>query len=210
MSFDESSITQPSDGSLLNNQIIVYTSMQNINVLEQSSKTNQLIYIVLNCALLLPGKPTSAKTDKEKEVVLGKDDTRPTVAEDLVQLNDDVTPDSTHKTGEVEDTTPEGTTDPRLQLVNGIGRTFTILKTSVVSMMRIPVKCNQCPILAVIDTAAEVTMISDRIFNALKEKHPILRNTLMYAAGRGMQMDMIIDGPLLLKIVSSRSIYCSY
>lgn len=92
-----------------------------------------------------------------------KDNTQLTIAKDLlvVQLNDDVIPDSTHKTGKVVDTAQEGNTDPRLKIVKGIGRAFTILKTYVASIIRIPVKCNQRPIVAVIDTPAEVAIISD-------------------------------------------------
>lgn len=66
-------------------------------------------------------------------------------------------------------------------------------------MLRMPV-CNKRPIVAVIDTAAEVTIMSDKIFQALRNKPPILRKMVMYAEGRGMQMDTIVVGPGDLQI----------
>ena len=90
----------------------------------------------------------------------------------------------------------------RLQVVDGIGRTFTILKTGTASMIHIPLKCNQRPIVAVIDTAAEVTIMSDKVYQSLKNQPPILRKTVMYAAGRGMQMDTMVVGPVELEIQS--------
>jgi hypothetical protein len=53
---------------------------------------------------------------------------------------------------------------------------------------------------AVIDSAAEVTILSDKIYNSLQEQPTILRKTVMYAAGRGMQMDTIIVGPVKLEV----------
>ena len=48
-------------------------------------------------------------------------------------------------------------------IVGGIDRTFTILKTGTASMLGIPVVCNRRPMAAVIDSAAEVTILSDKI-----------------------------------------------
>ena len=92
-------------------------------------------------------------------------------------------------------------------IVGGIDRTFTILKTGTASMLRIPVVCNRRPMAAVIDSAAEVTILSDKIYNSLQDQPKILRKTVMYAAGRGMQMDTIIVGPVKLE-VGSKS-YCT-
>jgi hypothetical protein len=44
---------------------------------------------------------------------------------------------------------------------------------------------------AVIDSAAEVTILSDKIYNSLQDRPQILRKTVMCASGRGMQMDTI-------------------
>ena len=92
-------------------------------------------------------------------------------------------------------------------IVGGIDRTFTILKTGTASMLRIPVVCNRRPMAAVIDSAAEVTILSDKIYNSLQDRPQILRKTVMYAAGKGMQMDTIIVGPVKLE-VGSKS-YCT-
>jgi hypothetical protein len=78
-----------------------------------------------------------------------------------------------------------------VSIVGGIDRTFTILNSGTASMLRIPVVCNRRPMAAVIDSAAEVTILSDKIYNSLQEQPKILRKTVMYTAGRGMQMDTI-------------------
>ena len=90
------------------------------------------------------------------------------------------------------------------QTVDGISRTFSILRMGTASMLRIPVICEQRPLIAVIDTAAEVTIISDKLYNALKEKPSVLRKTIMHAAGRGMQMDTFIVGPVNVTIGSDQ------
>jgi len=118
---------------------------------------------------------------------------------------DDI-PDARKEPGSIIAESPPSTVDDSRteyqeeQVANGIGRTFSILKTGTSSMLRMPVSCNKRPIVAVIDTAAEVTIMSDKIFQALKNKPPILRKTVMYAAGRGMQMDTMVVGPVDLEI----------
>jgi hypothetical protein len=56
---------------------------------------------------------------------------------------------------------------------------------------------------AVIDSAAEVTILSDKIYNSLQDRPQILIRTRMYAAGSGMQMDTMIVGPGPKSISSS-------
>lgn len=111
-----------------------------------------------------------------------------------------------HQTSESElnDVGQRGKRDE--SIVGGIDRTFTILKTGTASMLHIPVVCNRRPMAAVIDSAAEVTILSDKIYNSLQDQPTILRKTVMYAAGRGMQMDTIIVGPVKLE-VGSKSYY---
>jgi hypothetical protein len=93
-------------------------------------------------------------------------------------------------------------------IVGGIDRTFTILKTGTASMLGIPVVSNRRPMAAVIDSAAEVTILSDKIYNSLQDQPQILRKTVMYAAGRGMQIDTISVWPVKLE-VGSKSCYCT-
>ena len=64
-------------------------------------------------------------------------------------------------------------------------------------MLRIPVVCNRRPMAAAIDPAAEVTILSDKIYNSLQDQPKIW----------GMQMDTIIVGPVKLE-VGSKS-YCT-
>ncbi|CAG2188812.1 unnamed protein product [Mytilus edulis] len=55
-------------------------------------------------------------------------------------------------------------------------------------------------VISVVDTAAEVTIISDKVFESFIKKPPIKRKTTMQAAGRGMHMDAFVVGPVELKI----------
>ena len=76
---------------------------------------------------------------------------------------------------EVNDGGQGGTSNE--SIVGGIDRTFTILKTGTASMLRIPVVCNRRPMAAAIDSAAEVTILSDKIYNSLQDRPQILRKT---------------------------------
>ena len=53
---------------------------------------------------------------------------------------------------------------------------------------------------AVVDTAAQVTMVSDKVYNALSRKPPKLRDVRLLAAGREMSMSAFVAGPLTMKI----------
>ncbi|VDI64187.1 Hypothetical predicted protein [Mytilus galloprovincialis] len=60
-------------------------------------------------------------------------------------------------------------------------------KTTVLSL-----ELGDTPLVAAVDTAAEVTIISDKVFESLKKKPPMLRETVMHAAGRGMKMKTLV------------------
>ena len=49
---------------------------------------------------------------------------------------------------------------------------------------------------AVVDTAAEVTILSDRIYDSLRPKPPIIKNVTLNTAGRNMKMKGMIVGPV--------------
>ena len=51
-----------------------------------------------------------------------------------------------------------------------------------------------------VDTAAEVSIISDRAYDKLNPRPPKLRDVFLYAAGRGMRMKGMIVGPVALKL----------
>jgi predicted aspartyl protease len=55
---------------------------------------------------------------------------------------------------------------------------------------------------AVVDTAAEVTIISNEVYATLDPKPPVLRESMMHAAGRGMMVKTFVVGPVDLEIGS--------
>ena len=58
------------------------------------------------------------------------------------------------------------------------------------------------PLRAVVDTAAEVSIISDQVYDKLNPQPPKLRDVLLHAAGRDMRMKGMIAGPVALKLGS--------
>ena len=56
------------------------------------------------------------------------------------------------------------------------------------------------PIKAVVDSAAEVTIISDRVYKALKSPPNKLKDVKLLTAGRQMEMQGFVAGPVNLKI----------
>ena len=59
-------------------------------------------------------------------------------------------------------------------------------------------------IKAVVDTAAEVTTISDRFYKSMKYQPKPIRKTLLLAAGREMKLHGYVIGPVTLKIGRKR------
>ncbi|VDI42213.1 Hypothetical predicted protein [Mytilus galloprovincialis] len=76
----------------------------------------------------------------------------------------------------------------------------TICQLGSASMLRFTLKVQGQSVISVVDTAAEVTIISDKVFESFIKKPPIKRKTTMQAAGRGMHMDAYVVGPVELKI----------
>ena len=70
------------------------------------------------------------------------------------------------------------------------------------SMIQIPVMLGGIPIEAVVDTAAEVTIISDRVYKELNWTGPIIKQVLLQTAGRELNIKGFIIGPLALQIGS--------
>jgi hypothetical protein len=70
-------------------------------------------------------------------------------------------------------------------------------------MLRLSVKVQEQPVVCVVDSAAEVTIISDKLFQSLERNPPTKRKTTMHAVGRGMRMDAFIAGPFDLKVGST-------
>lgn len=63
-------------------------------------------------------------------------------------------------------------------------KTITILQLGSASMLRLNVKVIFKDIVAVIDTGAEITIISNEMFEMLQNKPPIKKHTVMHGAGR--------------------------
>ncbi len=66
------------------------------------------------------------------------------------------------------------------------------------SMCKIPVEVQGYRTVAVIDTAAEVTIMSDRVYSKLANPGSIIRNVTLNTAGRELQMKGFVVGPVTL------------
>jgi hypothetical protein len=79
---------------------------------------------------------------------------------------------------------------------------ITIKQLGVASMLRVELLFNKTIVMAVVDTAAEVTIISDKLYESLPSKPTIKRHTMMHGAGRDMKMKTFIIGPVNIGIGS--------
>ena len=77
---------------------------------------------------------------------------------------------------------------------------ITICRLRSSSMLRVPVTLQDFTLQAVVDTAAEVTIISDCIFRELQPKPPYLKKVILHTAGRDLRMDGFVVGPVALKL----------
>lgn len=84
-------------------------------------------------------------------------------------------------------------------------KTMTILQLGSASMLRLSLTVNSWKTVAVVDTAAEATIISDKVYQSLTIKTPIRRHAFMHGAGRDMKMETYVIGPVNIKIGS-----CNY
>jgi predicted aspartyl protease len=75
-----------------------------------------------------------------------------------------------------------------------------VCQIASVSQFTVGVQVGDRPVTAVVDTAAQVTIISDRVFQSLKHKPPTIRTVQLMAAGREMLMQGFVAGPVKLKI----------
>ena len=71
----------------------------------------------------------------------------------------------------------------------------TVLKLSNGVMFRVPVKVQGMQLQAVVDTAAQVTLVSEEFYRSLDPAPPIRKEVVMNTAGKGMQMHGYIAGP---------------
>ena len=92
--------------------------------------------------------------------------------------------------------------DSQCTVTDGSESIFTIMQSGTSSLLRLSLELGETPIVAAVDTAAEVTIISDKVYEALETKPPTVRETIMHAAGRGMKMKTFVVGPVQLKLGS--------
>jgi hypothetical protein len=71
----------------------------------------------------------------------------------------------------------------------------TVLKLSNGVMFRVPVEVQGMHLQAVVDTAAQVTLVSEEFYKSLDPAPPIRMEVVMNTAGKGMQMNGYIAGP---------------
>jgi hypothetical protein len=70
----------------------------------------------------------------------------------------------------------------------------TVLKLNGV-MLRVPVEVQGMQLQAVVDTAAQVTLVSEEFYKSVDPSPPIRKEVVMNTAGKGMQMNEYIAGP---------------
>ncbi len=64
------------------------------------------------------------------------------------------------------------------------------------SMFKVPLRLHTKAVDAIVDTAAEVTIISDRVYNSLSAPCRILKKVILNTAGRELKMNGFIVGPI--------------
>ena len=71
----------------------------------------------------------------------------------------------------------------------------TVLKLSNGAMFRVPVEVQGMQLQAVVDTAAQVTLVSEEFYKSQDPAPPIRKEVVMNTAGKGMQMNRNITCP---------------
>ena len=71
----------------------------------------------------------------------------------------------------------------------------TVFRLSNGVMFRVPIEVQGIKLQAVVDTAAQVTLVSTEFYKTLDPAPPIHREVVMNTAGKGMQMNGFIAGP---------------
>jgi hypothetical protein len=77
-----------------------------------------------------------------------------------------------------------------------------VLKLSNGVMFRIPLEVQGMQLQAVVDTAAQVTLVSEEFYKSLDPVPPIHREVVMNTAGKGMQMNGYIASPFQVVLTS--------
>ncbi|KAH3822295.1 hypothetical protein DPMN_124069 [Dreissena polymorpha] len=72
---------------------------------------------------------------------------------------------------------------------------------SSVSKYKLSIELNGKPVEAVVDTGADVTIISEELFNSMKRKPKVKKRVTLNATGKKMKMNGSVVGPVRMKIV---------
>jgi RNA:NAD 2'-phosphotransferase (TPT1/KptA family) len=78
--------------------------------------------------------------------------------------------------------------------------TLIIRQMSSASTLRVPITIEGQTITAIVDTGAQVTLISDRLYKSLPSQPPIIRKVVMDTAGRDLSMFGFVVGPVHLQL----------
>jgi hypothetical protein len=116
-----------------------------------------------------------------------------------------------------EDSLEEGDLDPDLakgEIESGVDqnkksdtpadeyKAVTIGKLKSGHMYKVKVELQGKIASAIVDTAAEATLISEELYQSLENPPPITSETVMNTAGKGMQMNGFIVGPVSIRVRS--------
>ena len=83
---------------------------------------------------------------------------------------------------------------------DGVEETIMIGQLDSGSSFRIPITVQSTPVLAIVDTAAEVTIISEDLFKGMKSEPPVLRRVRLNTAGKNLEMHGRVIGPIQLEL----------
>ncbi|KAH3872793.1 hypothetical protein DPMN_036016 [Dreissena polymorpha] len=83
---------------------------------------------------------------------------------------------------------------------SGQPEVFNEYQLGSVSQFCMKVQVDDIVVDAVVDSAAEISIISDRIYEAMKQPPPRLRDVKLLMTGRHASMPSFVPGPVDLKI----------
>jgi transposase InsO family protein len=155
-----------------------------VNVPGCANTSRDIYDIVVNHPALSPTR-IAEKSVGEMEVVV----------EQHIREGDSIVEKSTPPGGEMSSSSksPEGDVTSDIE-------TPVICQLKSESLFSLEVQVGELMVEAVVDTAAQVSIISDRVFQRLKKSPPKLRDVSLLTAGRKMTMRSFVVGPVKMKI----------
>ena len=83
-------------------------------------------------------------------------------------------------------------------------KVVTVNKVSSTSMLFVPIRLGEIEVKAVVDTAAEVSIISDKIYSVLHPQPPPMENIILQTADRNQRREAMIVGLIPITLGSVR------